>query len=274
MIQLVLINEYERKDRSPMINANESDRKKLAPLFDGIWDSMVIAYLQGYMGDCYVNKLPDPDYGMIVSGEYSFYGGKAEMAEPLLSHLFDYIHGNKSVAIYADLKWRDALLEYPQNHPKEVMRHGIVQKDYVFDEEKLKQMSGNLPPGYELKPFDKDLYEQSTKAEWSQEFVECFDSAEEFLERGFGYGIVKDGELVAGATTQTVYDGGAETQLATREDQRGQGLAKAVAAAFVLEGQRRGTRICWDAANLTSLHIATSIGFESAGDYSTVHIRR
>lgn len=257
-----------------MINANDSDRSRLAPLFRGIGDSMVIAYLQGYMGDCYVNKLPDPDYGIIVSGEYSFYGGNAEMADPLVANLFDYIHGDKSTAIYADLSWRDALLKYPQNHPVEVMRHGIVQKDYVFDEQKLKGMSEQLPPGYELRPFDEDLYEQSIRADWSVEFVECFDSAEHFLDRGFGYGVVTGGELVAGATTQTVYDGGAETQIATREDQRGQGLAKAAAAAFVLEGQRRGLRICWDAANLTSLHIAMSLGFESAGDYSTVHVFR
>ena len=266
-----------------MINANNTDRTKLASLFEGIGDSMVIAYMQGYMGTCYVDKLPDegdgagdggPNYGIIVSGEYSFFGGNAEMAEPLLANLFDYIEGDKSTAIYADLSWRDALLKYPQNHPEEVMRYGIVQKDYNFDENLLTKLSQNLPAGYELKLFDEDLYKQSLEAEWSIEFVEGFESADDFLSRGFGVAIVKDGELMAGGATQTVYDGGAETQIATRADQRGQGLAKAVSAAFVLEGQHRGIRICWDAANKTSLHIAQTLGYERDDDYSTVHLSR
>ena len=265
-----------------MINANNIDRKKLAPLFEGIEDSMVIAYLQGYMGTCYVDKLPGqdadngPNYGVIISGEYSFFGGNAKMAGPLLANLFDYIEGDTSTAIYADLSWRDSLLEYPQNHPEEVMRYGIVQKDYTFDENRLLELSQNLPTGYGLKLFDEDLYKQSLDADWSAEFVEGFESAEDFLSHGFGVAVVNvnDGSMMTAAATQTVYDGGAETQLATRNDQRGQGLAKAVAAAFVLEGQRRGIRICWDAANKTSLHIAQILGFERGSDYSTVHLSR
>lgn len=260
--------------RETMINANHWDRSELAPLFEGIGDSMVIAYLQGYMGDCYVNKLPEPDYGIIVSGEYSFYGGNADMAEPLLANLFDYIPGEKSTAIYSDLAWRDNHLKYPQNTPVEVMRYGIVQKDYDFDEAKLEKMAAAIPAEYKVQMFDKDIYNQCMQAEWSVEFVEGFESAADFLKRGFGIAVVRGGEIVAGAATQTVYDGGAETQLATREDQRGKGLAKAAAAAFVLEGQKRSMRICWDAANLTSLHIAQTIGFERAADYSTIHVSR
>lgn len=78
-----------------MINADNTDRKKLAFLFEGIQDSMVISYLQGYLGTCYVDRL--------------------------LENLFDYITGTKSTAIYADHRWCDMHLKYPQNHPQEVM---------------------------------------------------------------------------------------------------------------------------------------------------------
>ena len=40
-----------------MIKADNTDRKKLAFLFEGLQDSMVISYLQGYLGTCYVDRL-------------------------------------------------------------------------------------------------------------------------------------------------------------------------------------------------------------------------
>ena len=258
-----------------MICADNTDRSKLAFLFDGIQDSMVIAYLQGYNGTCYVDQLPNPTYGIIVSGEYSFYGGDAKAARPLLEKLSDYITGSASTAIYADHAWCDELLKYPQNNPAEVQRHGIVQKDYKFDTEMLSGFASNIPDGYEIVLFNEELYNQSLEEEWSAEFVEGFKSAEDFLTNGFGAAAIEKstGKLIAGAATQTVYDGGGETQLATHPDYRGQGLAIAVASAFLLEGQKRGLRICWDAANLTSKHIALKFGYEDAGVYSTVHLK-
>ena len=257
-----------------MICADNTDRSKLAFLFKGIQDSMVIAYLQGYNGTCYVDRLPDPTYGIIVSGEYSFYGGNAKSAGLLLENLGDDITGSGSTAIYADHAWCDELLKYPQNNPVEVPRHGIVQKDYDFDTEMLTAFAADIPDGFEIRDFDEELYNQAIQEEWSVEFVEGFESAGDFLTKGFGKAIVEKstGKLVAGAATQTVYDGGGETQLATHPDYRGFGLAVAVSSAFLLEGQKRGLRICWDAANLTSKHIALKLGYEDAGVYSTVHV--
>ena len=55
-----------------MRKVKREERKGIAPLFDGIWDSMVISYLQGYQGEGFVNDFPNPEFGLIVSGEYSF----------------------------------------------------------------------------------------------------------------------------------------------------------------------------------------------------------
>ena len=93
------------------------ERKGIAPLFDGIWDSMVISYLQGYQGEGFVNDFPNPEFGLIVSGEYSFPGGDpgAAGARDMIEHVFDYIEGNETTFIYApeNLGWRDLILESP-----------------------------------------------------------------------------------------------------------------------------------------------------------------
>ena len=261
-----------------MIKVSDTQRKAIAHLFDGIWDSMVIAYLQGYQGDAWVNKMPDPEFGFIVSGEYSFFGGDANNSEVLdvIGKLFDYIEGDETTAIYAPdhLEWRDVLLKHQPDKAKEVMRYWIVQKDYVFDRDKLKGFINDLPKDYELKFFDSDIYNQAMSEQWSSEFCETFQSEEDYLSKGFGVAATYNGKLVAGTSTMTVYDGGTEIQGATHENFRRKGLALSTAAKFILECQRRGIRPCWDAANTTSLHMAQKLGYEYNGEYSTVKIKR
>lgn len=261
-----------------MRSVKRDERKRIAPLFDGIWDSMVISYLQGYQGEGFVNTFPAPDFGLIVSGEYSFLGGdpKADGAREMIERVFDYIEGDETTFIYApeNLGWRDLLLDVHPQKAEEVMRFWIVQKDYDFDESLLNAYIQKLPAGYEIMPFDARMYRQAMSSEWSREFCETFEDADDYLRRGFGFGILDKGQLICGISTMTVYDGGAEIQIATRKDYRRKGLALPCAARFILEAKKRGIRPCWDAANETSRHMAMKLGYAYNGEYSTVHLRR
>lgn len=261
-----------------MIRVKKNEMNKIEKLFDGIEDSMVTACLQGYMGAAYVNKLPEPDIGFIVSGEYSFFGGEAntELAKELVENIFEYIDGDFSVAIYSEdnLAWRDLLLSVTANNPKEVTRFGILQKDYEFDRIKLKHFIDGIPTDYELKRFDKKIYEEAMLEDWSKEFCETFESAEDYLENGFGYAVIYQNELVSGASSMTVYDGGIEVQIATKEEFQRRGLALPCAAALLEECMKRKLRPCWDAATLVSKYMALKLGYEYKGDYSTVHLQK
>lgn len=261
-----------------MIKVKKNEMYNIANLLKGVEDSMVIACLQGYMGSAYVDRLPDPTIAMIVSGEYSFFGGNAnsEAAKELVRNIFDYIEGESSVAIYADdnLQWRDLLLSVSENNPVEVTRYGILQKDYEFDKDKLNNFIHSMPEGYELTRFDKQIYEQAMSEAWSMEFCETFDTVEDYLEKGFGFGAIYQGQLVSGASTMTVYDGGTEVQIATKEEFQRRGLAIPCAAALLLECMNRQIRPCWDAATLISKHMALKLGYEYKGEYSTVHMHR
>lgn len=261
-----------------MHRVGNDERQKIGGLFEGIWDSMVISYLQGYQGRGFVNRFPDPDFGLIVSGEYAFPGGDpgADGARGMVENVFEYIEGDETTFIYSpdNMGWRDLILECHPGKSEEVMRYWIVQKDYDFDEALLNAYVDNLPDGFEIVPFDEEIYRQAMQSEWSREFCETFDDAGDYLRRGFGFGIMDHGELIAGISTMTVYDGGAEIQIATREDYRRRGLALPCAARFILEAKARGIRPCWDAANETSRHMAVRLGYEYNGEYSTVHVRR
>ncbi len=261
-----------------MLKVKAEEMGQIEELFAGIEDSMVIACLQGTMGEAFANRIPAPDFAMIVSGEYSFFGGDwthPEVSE-MLTGLFDFIAGDVSTAIYADTcpEWGDLLVSHREYSPQTVIRYGIAQKDYHFDEAYLVEIVSGLPDGYELTALDAGLYRQALIEEWSKEFCETFASAEDYLRRGFGFAVLNHGEMVAGASTMTVYDGGAETQVATKQEHQGKGLAMVCAAAFILEAQKRGIRPCWDAANLISKHMALRLGYEYRGDYTTVVLTR
>lgn len=259
-----------------MIEVTKEQMAQIAPLFAGIEDSMVKACLQGYMGNAYVVTEETPKAALIISGEYSFFGGDADSDEAkfLMEQLFTVNPSEKTVGIFADTepKWEQKLLAITENNPVAVPRFGIVQKDYQFDEEVLQKYIQKVPAGFELVSFDEAIYDQAMAQEWSQEFCETFATAEDFLTRGFGFAMLKDGQLVAGASTMTVYDGGIEIQVATEESYRRMGLAMPCAAALVRECAKRGIRPCWDAANLISKKMALKLGYEYKGEYTTIHM--
>jgi RimJ/RimL family protein N-acetyltransferase len=261
-----------------MIRVQDEKRACIAPLFNGIEDSMVIAYLQGYMGDAYVKAENEPLAAVIISGEYSFWGGDSGSADAdyLLAHFFERNADDSSIGIFADDKpaWEKALMAHGENNPAAVPRFCIAQKDYDFDLDLLQRYIDALPPGFEMVRFDKRMYDEAMSANWSKEFCETFDSAEDYLKRGFGFAVLKDGEFVSGTSTMTVYDGGTELQVATREDFRRKGLALPCAAAMVKECAERNIRPCWDAANETSKHMALKLGYEYEGVYTTIHMHR
>lgn len=261
-----------------MIHVKKEDRKAMAPLFEGLEDSMVIAYVQGFMGDGYVDRMPDPQVGLIVSAEYCFFGGDFNLPEArdLAEHLFETTPLDQMIAIYPDKQtgWFELLMSIAPFRPVSLPRFGIVQRDYEFDQELLETIARKIPEGMALVRFDEELYRQAMSEHWSMAFCEAFASTEEYLTQGFGYAVTEQGKLVAGASTMTVYDGGTETQVATRTGYEGQGLAMACSAAFIMECERRGMRPCWDAANEASLHMAQKLGYEYRGLYMTVELNR
>lgn len=260
-----------------MIEVGKEQMDRIAPLFEGIEDSMVKACLQGYMGNAYVDTLNAPDAALIVSGEYSFFGGNANSkeAENLVRNLFSVNKSSSTVGIFAEDKpdWENRLLAVPENNPVIVPRFGIVQKDYEFDHNVLQSFADNLPECFVLAQFDEGIYHQAMKEDWSREFCETFSSAEDFLSRGFGFAALENGKLVAGASTMTVYDGGIEIQVATDINYRKRGLAMPCAAALLQECMKRKLRPCWDAANLISKKMALKLGYEYKGEYTTIHMK-
>ena len=59
---------------------------------------------------------------------------------------------------------------------------------------------------------------------WSRDFCSNFDAPADFARRGMGIAALWEGVPVAGAASYSVYSGGVEIQIETREDHRRRGL--------------------------------------------------
>lgn len=146
---------------------------------------------------------------------------------------------------------------------------------YSFQNDQLSLQASSLrriarvPEGCILVPYNYDLLQEALSAEWAEDQIGTFYSERDFLNRGFGLALLRDGELVAGCTTFCRHHDGYEIQVDTRPDMRRRGYGSCVAAALILECLSMSQTPYWDAANLSSLRLAQKLGYTFAGSYLT-----
>lgn len=96
---------------------------------------------------------------------------------------------------------------------------------------------------------------------------------EEFQKLGLGVAILKDGELVAGASSYSSYKEGIEIEIDTNEPYRRKGLATVCGARLILECLERNLYPSWDAQNLWSVALAKKLGYHYSHSYTAYEIR-
>ncbi|MBZ4299781.1 GNAT family N-acetyltransferase, partial [Streptococcus pneumoniae] len=80
------------------------------------------------------------------------------------------------------------------------------------------------------------IYNCFSTEEWSQDLQGDFESYQDFvLKGGFGFVILKNNELIAGISSGLVYRKAVEVEVATRPNEQGNGFAKKLGAAMILE---------------------------------------
>ena len=92
---------------------------------------------------------------------------------------------------------------------------------------------------------------------------------EEFLKNGFGYCMIKDGQMLACAFASGISKDYVDIGVETAEECRGKGYGRIVSAAMVKETLRRGKIPVWDCdtRNEASMKLACSVGFEISGTH-------
>jgi RimJ/RimL family protein N-acetyltransferase len=117
-----------------------------------------------------------------------------------------------------------------------------------------------LPPGWSIAPLRESEFDLPDIAVSPRPFWKSFAS---FSAHGGGVCAVKDGEVGAIAFSATRFDDWLEIGIETRARYRGQGLARAVAAAMIRNCLTSGLTPVWACRkeNTASLMLAQSLGF-------------
>lgn len=253
----------------------------LAPFFTDCYDSCPEAYLDGIMGRGFSDSDTNPTYGVIQLGDFCFFGGNGSgpLKQNVANILKSLCNSPSMILVPLTESWNYTLSKNPDF--KRVIRYAMDKPDENrFNKKKLEAYISKVAfdPQYVgagtsrkfvIRPIDESAYKALPKEEWSKDLVANYATAERFARLGLGYIIVESAteRIVAGASTFASSKHTNELQLCTHPDYEGHGFATALAARFILECLKTGKRANWDAAHLTSVHIAEKLGYHFAEEY-------
>lgn len=238
------------------------DRSKVKALFAGMEDSMIASCLQGMMDSkIYVTDLNNPRSAMAHLADFAFLAGAPDR---------ELLAEGKPKGFVVLVPPTEAWAKLIENcfPGAEKWTRYAIKKDTRFDRAKLKKLAAALPPGYEIRPIDGDLYDRCLQEPLFTDGVCHFGSKEAYLEQGRGFVAVKDGAPVSMASSYTVYREGVEIEIDTLEGERRKGLAAAVGATLILSCLQDGLYPSWDAANMDSVHLAEKLGYAFSHEYA------
>lgn len=241
---------------------------QLAPLFGDWGETIVWGALDGTMGELYANAAKTA--AAAVLGDFAFCaapGLSAGELQPFLRGLQAHIP-HKMIFVARD----DATFDVCKSVFGRVetgMRYATKKHEQRFDAAELRVYAAALPAGYTLSPMTPEIWEQIAKrGDWLKDFTSNFKSYDEFISlQARGSFVLFEGEIVCGASSYSVYQGGLEVQIETSGAHRRQGLARACAAQLLLGCMEAGLYPAWDAANLMSISLAQQLGYRFSHTY-------
>ncbi|MGE6363780.1 GNAT family N-acetyltransferase [Bacillus paramycoides] len=249
--------------------ADNNVREKLVSMFENIDSTIVLSYLQGHMGNAWVDNLENPTVAQITVGIFVFYAGdpNAEEAEELLYNLPDF-----TLAIVDSDEWKHRIETVHKGSIEKIQRFRFSKNPEDLDRVHIQKLQSTLPKEYEIKKIDKDIAKASSFHELSEDFISQFDSIDDFIDRGVGYAILHKGQVVSAATSFSIYDVGIEIEIASHPNHRRKGLATIVASVLILDCLDRGKYPSWDGANSESVKLAKKLGYTFKESYDTYFI--
>jgi L-amino acid N-acyltransferase YncA len=124
----------------------------------------------------------------------------------------------------------------------------------------------SVPDGCELLLIDATWF---ARCRYGEYYTAYFGSAERTLEKGLGYCLVKEQELLSEAFAADAALGMIEIGAITGEAYRGRGYATVTCARLIQECEARGYRTYWNCAkdNVASAGLARKLGYQTEKEF-------
>lgn len=247
----------------------KSNRIRLAQVFRNVprVDISIECVLEDQMGFAYVDNAEQPSAYLIRIGPFHYFAGDVSGAgaQEMLKGFPPY-----NLFMSASAGWAEAFKGFYGERFITIERYSFSSDNLSLEHvTKLCQASKFAQ---EVKQMDVALLE---RLKGKDHFIDVsdFESSADFEERGIGFYLEKDGEVVGAAYSSLVCSTGIEVSLFVEEAYRRQGVATVLSANLIRWCLEHNLDAHWDAANPESCKLAEKLGYTSAGSYQAYYLK-
>lgn len=247
-----------------------TDKQTIFHLFQDCDNTMILSCLQDCMGIAYADCENSPKSAQISVGDFVCFAG--EVNENLVRNRPQNLRSEFCILVPQNKQWQEAIERIHKGNATRIVRYSTKKRPDLLSIKKLQQIVQQVEVPYTLKLIDAMLYDEIISSNWAVDLCSNFKSYSDFAQHGLGVVIIKNGEIVSGASSYTYYRDGIEIEIDTREDERRKGLALACGAGLILECLERGLYPSWDAHDNRSLQLAQKLGYLFDEEYTAYEV--
>lgn len=238
-------------------------RHPLAPLFEGFpgLRGVIHAVLEGAMGEAWAE---DPQHPNVARLKLDFEAIAGDPSHPVATEAISSLAQGDHLVVPES--WADVLMDtWDDLQPYE--RTEFSPGAWTIAELRARQ---TLPDGLSLVRIDATnvgAFEDLDDA-----FVYNFDSPEDYLARGVGFGVWDGAEFIAGCSSYAISSRSLEFEIETAEAHQRRGLAIVTGSRMLQHCLETGLEPCWDAAHEGSARLALKLGFVNPRPYTAYRL--
>lgn len=248
-----------------IIEYPRENARSLAPMFSEhrFLTSIIESAISTPLGQFWVDDMKNPTIALIGIG-FQFLAGdhNSDGVDDLLEKIppgHMTLVSNEGWANRLQQKWGRTIQTY--------QRFGFSSED--LDMNRIRTLKSQVPANYSIRRIDLPIANELPEL-LAPTIRIYFGTPERFIEKGLGFGVFFDGQLVSSAVSALPFEKHFEIQVDTLDNPsfRRKGLATAVSAALIEYALQNGLTPEWDAANEPSKNLAIKLGYTHPMEYT------
>ena len=260
-------------------------RGALRPLFDGLvgLHGVIDSVLDGTLGEAYAD---DPANPRVAQLELDFIAVAGDPEAPAAADALRSLASSHHLAVPES--WTDLLMDVRGDNLQPYDR--FTYSPGPWDRSTLAALRQPLSDGFVLEQITNETV--AAFETLAESLVYNFDSTDDFLARGIGFGIfpvtheptssahpepvegraAEPRTCVAGCSSYAISSRTLEFEIQTREDHQRRGLALVTGSRMIEHCLDNGLEPAWDAAHEGSALLAERLGFANRQDYTAYRL--
>jgi GNAT superfamily N-acetyltransferase len=230
-------------------------------------DLSINCVLEGQMGRVYVDDINSPTVYKIQTGPFLYFAG-----DPISSGAKTFLEDIKPYLLLMPSSpgWIESANEMYQGRLACMDRYSFSSESLSI--EHLDRLMNQIPMIGEVIPIDLGFAGKILGKDYFIDLSE-FDSPEDFVQRGAGFYMKADGQIIGAAYSSLVCSQGIEVSLFVLDEYRRMGVGTILSSILLKWCLQNNVDPHWDAANPESSELARKLGYQMVGGYKAYYLK-